>query len=308
MVQTNFPLPYGFAWQYRWIVAIQSHASPHLDSLARMLSWLGLEPFYLLLLPVLYWSVNRKFGMRMAYVFVLGMAVNSWLKTSFGWVRPIGVPGIRSGYTSSIGDAIYSMPSGHAQGTMMFWTLLGRWFKRKVLWAIGILLVALIGWSRVYLGLHWPLDVIVGWALGFFLAYVGWSIGTWWSYREVPFSWKWTAAVVLPLVLLSFQQTASGQQYCGFLLGMGVGAVLEERFVGSVSGKSIWQRVAASIIGMAGLIGVQWGMKSVIAHVAWSTGVGLVAQTTAMGLFATFVAPLLFQLAGIYASRNQTTA
>jgi membrane-associated phospholipid phosphatase len=76
----------------------------------------------------------------------------------------------------------YSFPSGHAIAAFTFYGMLGYFIYRmvrrrslKTLTAVlTIALVAAIGVSRVYLGVHWPSDVLAGWAIG--LAFVGFLI------------------------------------------------------------------------------------------------------------------------------------
>lgn len=67
-----------------------------------------------------------------------------------------------------------SFPSGHAIMAVVFYGLIaylinrsiGSKFKRRIVTAVAIVLVFLIGFSRVYLGVHWLSDVVAGWALG----------------------------------------------------------------------------------------------------------------------------------------------
>jgi undecaprenyl-diphosphatase len=71
----------------------------------------------------------------------------------------------------------YSFPSGHALGSVVVYGILAyligqarpRW--RPALWGIYLGLVAVIGFSRLYLGFHWPTDVMGGWAAGSLLLF-----------------------------------------------------------------------------------------------------------------------------------------
>lgn len=84
----------------------------------------------------------------------------------------------------------YSFPSGHATGTaaiaaisawMLTRWLIPRWTVRVAVWTVAIGSTLLIGFSRVYLGVHYVSDVLSGWMLG--LAWAGTVIlvGTWWD-------------------------------------------------------------------------------------------------------------------------------
>jgi len=67
----------------------------------------------------------------------------------------------------------YSFPSGHAVGAVLFWGL-GAWIagrldprRRRLYQLIAACWIALIGWDRIYLGVHWLTDVIGGYVIGF---------------------------------------------------------------------------------------------------------------------------------------------
>jgi undecaprenyl-diphosphatase len=78
----------------------------------------------------------------------------------------------------------YSFPSGHVAATAVCWFgaalllyLFGRWTLSRVISAIGAVMVVLTAWSRVYLGMHHPLDVVAGLAMGIAaLAIAVWSL------------------------------------------------------------------------------------------------------------------------------------
>ncbi|GFG96429.1 phosphatase PAP2 family protein [Mycobacterium timonense] len=84
----------------------------------------------------------------------------------------------------------YSFPSGHATGTgaimvISAWILtrwlIPRWAGRVTVWAVTIGAAFLIGFSRVYLGVHYLSDVLAGWLLGMAWAGAVMVVGTWWD-------------------------------------------------------------------------------------------------------------------------------
>jgi membrane-associated phospholipid phosphatase len=84
----------------------------------------------------------------------------------------------------------YSFPSGHAAGTaaiallcawMLTRWLITSWTGRVIVWTMAIGLASVIGFSRVYLGVHYVSDVLAGWLLGMSWAGVVMLVGTWWD-------------------------------------------------------------------------------------------------------------------------------
>jgi membrane-associated phospholipid phosphatase len=279
------------SWQLSMLRGIQAFHTPLLDHLMIGLSWLGTEGMYTLVLPILFWSLNRRLGLRVGYVLLVSMFANAWLKAALLAPRPIGIPGVRSLYTASATGA--SMPSGHAQGSLTFWWLISRWLNRRWLWCGSLVLVFLIGLSRLYLGLHWPLDVLVGWLLGLAFGIGGWWVSERWK-RVNGLAVRLGLAMVLPGALIIVHNDTTSLQYASLLLGAGVGAVLEGQWLTSDIERVWWKRVCAAVIGIAGIIALQWMIK-------WPDGTWAEAErSVCLGLWATLGAPYLFVWLGLY--------
>ena len=84
----------------------------------------------------------------------------------------------------------YSFPSGHATGTaavalLCAWMLsrwvIGSWPGRVAVWSIAIGVTGAVGFSRVYLGVHYVSDVLAGWLLGAAWAGTVMLVGSWWE-------------------------------------------------------------------------------------------------------------------------------
>jgi undecaprenyl-diphosphatase len=96
-----------------------------------------------------------------------GGALNTYLKAVFVRDRPDVVP-----HLVEVSSA--SFPSGHAMNSAMVYLTLAALLisaersrrVRAFLMAAAVLLTLLVGFSRMYLGVHWPSDVLAGWAVG----------------------------------------------------------------------------------------------------------------------------------------------
>lgn len=131
---------------------------------------------------ILFLAVNRHL-LAAALVFggtVSGSIAVALVKNLVGRERPALVD-----HLVEVGSA--SFPSGHAANSAIIYLTIAlvsiqvvhrraaRWF----LLAVTLLLVAAIGASRVYLGVHWPSDVLAGWSFGTLWALAWWALGSW---------------------------------------------------------------------------------------------------------------------------------
>jgi undecaprenyl-diphosphatase len=113
------------------------------------------------------WYRNERGLLLLVLATMAGAGVlDATLKLAFHRMRPDPFIGSK--------PSSYSFPSGHALVSFCFYGLIGgilslrsdqRW-KRVLIWTLASLLVGLIGLSRIYLGVHWPSDVLAGYAAG----------------------------------------------------------------------------------------------------------------------------------------------
>ncbi|HEY9827305.1 MAG TPA: phosphatase PAP2 family protein [Stenomitos sp.] len=169
--------PYGFAWDVALLRAIRLTASPFLDVWAVRLTGLGVSwgvvPLSILLgFGLLY----RKYWRKLCFfcLSLLGCAViNPLAKLCFQRIRP-------QFWDAPLSEFDYSYPSGHAMASMAFVAVIiilvwqSRW--RWSVFAIGVGFAATIGWTRLYLGVHYPSDILGGWilSLSWCLGILGW--------------------------------------------------------------------------------------------------------------------------------------
>ena len=163
---------------------IHAHSPEWLDGPMRLVTALGYGQVVLPLLAAVVFAFYLK-GWRLSATLLLvsttgGSLLTAVLKAVFGRARP---ELFESGYTASS----YSFPSGHATVAVGFYGTLTlilayrlRGFARWAIVAGGVLLVFLIGFSRLYLGVHYPTDVLAGflaaplWVVCVGVVYVVW--------------------------------------------------------------------------------------------------------------------------------------
>lgn len=160
----------AFVFDETILLWIHQFASPTLDRVMLTVTRLG-NPATVVPLACIgvSWHLWRRHW-SIATVFAIncmgGVVLSSGLKLLFGKPRPDLWPQI-------ITETTYSFPSGHALGSMVlygFWAyLLARRFPQRntLIYAGAVLLIGGIGLSRLYLGVHWPTDVLAGYGIGF---------------------------------------------------------------------------------------------------------------------------------------------
>lgn len=126
-------------------------------------SFLGREEFFMAILPLLYWCVDGALGLRLAVVLLVSNGVNSALKLAFNSPRPYWIDN-RVGAFST--EESFGMPSNHAQVAASVWGFFATLFRRAWVKIVVIAVIFFIGFSRIYLGMHFISDVIAGWILG----------------------------------------------------------------------------------------------------------------------------------------------
>jgi len=154
-------MPALLEWGVDIVRLAQSFASPALTLFMRLVTFLGSQWFYLIAMPFIYWCVDRRRGARLGILIFGSIFLNLWLKGVFLQPRPYDLdPSV-----GMVNETSPGLPSGHAQGTGVFWGVVAPLFTRSrgLFLALGIPLI--VGISRIYLGVHFPSDVFAGWGL-----------------------------------------------------------------------------------------------------------------------------------------------
>jgi undecaprenyl-diphosphatase len=154
--------------QLNFIRSIQTIRGPYMDLLFRFLNYFDSEYFVFLLVPIIWLGFSWRWGARVFFLMIISSYVNSYLKEVFGLPRPFHVdPSLAVVIVKGFG-----LPSGGAQNAMLLGSLLIAYWKKPAAWAIGLFYILLISFSRLYLGVHFPLDVLSGWTIGLVLLFL----------------------------------------------------------------------------------------------------------------------------------------
>ena len=256
-------------WGTDVILWAQSLSSGGWDGLFTFLTFLGYEEFYLILLPFVYWCLDKGIGASLGYVSLLSVWVNSVLKYLFAIPRPADARmEVPRPETSP------SFPSGHAQNAVVNWGYLAFRFRNWIFTAVVILLILGIGLSRIVLGVHYPQDVLAGWLIGLALL----VIFVWlepkvaaWIGRQAP-QVQYALALGIPLLLIFIHPADVQGRYpaegavspLSALAGLGVGLLMERRWVRFEARGVWWKRLLRFLTGLVVIAILYVGPKLVL--------------------------------------------
>jgi hypothetical protein len=155
---------------------IQSFRCGVLDSFFQLISFLGEQYVYILLLSIIYYTYDKKLGEFMGFVLFFTGIFNSVIKGLVAAQRPFQkypskVTNLRPNTSSG-----YSFPSGHTQLMSTFSFAGSFYFQKKYLTYLAITLSSLMALSRMYLGVHFLEDVLFALVLGYLIAFLGYKL------------------------------------------------------------------------------------------------------------------------------------
>lgn len=250
------------------------------------LSFFGTENFFLLLLPALYWCLEADIGLRVGIILLLSSSVNDALKMVFHGPRPYWYSAAVIHYAA---ENSFGVPSGHAQIAFGVWGMLASCSRKWWGWLIAMLVILLIGISRLYLGVHFPHDVILGWLIGALLLWLVlrfWKPATLWLnkmtlgqqilasflgslllilFSLIPFFWikitNWQPPQVWAEYAIHAVSLKIAFTTAGTLFGLLAGLSWFHRQGGFHTGGPLWMRIFRYMLGLVGVLILYLGVK-----------------------------------------------
>ena len=284
------------------IQALQT-MSPALDGLMKFITELGTINFYLLVIPLVYWVISPPLGMRVLLIFIttdfLGLCSKQLLRQPrpywIGDVKPLAE------------ETSYGIASTHASDSIAVWGYLAYRLKKNWLWALSILVVLLIGFSRMYLGVHFPTDVLGGWLIGLVVIFLFVKGEPWilpWLNRQsgagqigIGFVVSITMILIgwlINLLIAPIPDPPEWAQYAllargishyitlaGALFGTVLGYVLMRQHAAFQAKGDWWKKLLRYVLGIVGVLVIYLGLDMLFGMIA--------ADETAFGLVLRYI-------------------
>jgi len=245
------------AAELHYIQQLQSFLGPGLRIPMQIVSLFASEAFIIAIVPAIYWCVHRKKGAELGLLILGSTFINLWIKQLLAWPRPYEI-------IPSLGlakESTYGMPSGHSQMSVVFCAYAVQFLPKK--WRIPVLtgVPLLIGFSRVYLGVHFPSDVIGGYIIGavFFMLFklFGSDIKKALQHSE----WRLRVLLSAPLSFIMNSLLPEDTMISGAFLGAAAGFALASRNIPIDQQDTVRQKIFRYLAGLASTGIVYFALK-----------------------------------------------
>jgi membrane-associated phospholipid phosphatase len=248
-------------WGLEFIHTIQLARSPALDAFLKAITFIGDEECLIILFSLLLWCVEFAIGVRLAVAYLVSSYCSESIKGAFAHPRP-------ARYEAAVqlfdpGEMPYGLPSNHAQAAVLLWGIVATRVRKAWVWGVAIVMMVLIGFSRVYLGVHFPTDVLAGWLLGAIFLAIYLALGPRFEVwlKEARLTAQLALATAVPLVLVLLYRTRATVTLMAALMGMGVGVSLVGRVAPFSPAGPLWQRAVRFLVGVIPLLAIYVGLK-----------------------------------------------
>ena len=310
-----------FDWEMRLIEWLQATiGTTGIGSwLLSNVSAFGEQMLTVAIMGFIYWGFSKEFG---KYVGVNVLMVNIWspmIKNLTLRLRPYFVSGYdvkllrlpdESADAMDVAAQGYSFPSTHSSGAVaVYGSLAAHEKKNRFLWILAIALSLLVGFSRVYVGAHFPTDVICGWAIGILVVAL-----VPWLRKKIKNRWLYYAVLLLSSLPGFFFCTSNDFfSTFGMLLGFVFAEPFEERFVRFENTTNLFRCILRTIGGGIVYFGLNTVLKMPFSKELLEEA-GLVSQLIRMLRYAVVifaavgVYPMLFKLTGRLWSKKEQKA
>lgn len=290
---------------------LESIRCPFLDAVMQAFTCFGEELAFLLLALTIFWCVSKEEGYYLLFVGFFGTVLNQFLKLLCRIPRPwVRDPSFTIVESARSGAGGYSFPSGHTQNAVGTLGGIARWHKNRALRIVCIVLAALTAFSRMYLGVHTPLDVGVSFGIGLVLVFALYPL-----FRDIDSHPKrlyllFAGMAVLSAAYLLFAELwpfpadvdaanlASGRKNAytllGAVLGMTFAYWLDRRYVHFDVRAVWWAQVLKTVLGLAITIGLRAALKAPLLALCGGHNVANLIRYALMVIFAAGIWPMTF--------------
>ncbi|MCF7824552.1 MAG: phosphatase PAP2 family protein [Candidatus Marinimicrobia bacterium] len=271
-----------------WVLSIRAE---WLTPIMKIFTFLGDEEFFLLFLPLAYWLWRKDIMGRAGMVLLFTFVLNALIKGVFQIPRPESISHL-------VQADDWSFPSGHSQAAMVLWGWLAWELKEKRGTIVAAILIAGVGFSRIYLGVHYPSDVLGGFLLGLAtIAIYGWLLKlrpTGWLYLGPTRQSVIIFVLLMGLFMITGELSEVAIKGGGAFIGFVVGYLHEKKYLSCSFKPGMGLILSKLVTGIIGILILWIGLKQVFVSIGYTTNMAMFIRYTLIGAWISYGAPFLF--------------
>ena len=235
-------------WGIDVITLLQHFKADFFVLFMKGITLIGNKTAYLIMMPVVLWCVDFRIGVRTGLVFLSSAYLNFVFKDILAQPRPF----ILEPSLNLIEASGYGLPSGHAQGSLVFFGMLALLIRKRWFTVISVILILLIAFSRIYLGVHFPTDILGGWFLGGCLLFGYLKLGNRFEQIVAQCSlWQQMVFLAATTGIMSIYVTHETIVIVAAFFGLGIGTILSIGFNYIQKPGSFSQQILRLVTGLA---------------------------------------------------------
>ena len=212
--------------------ALESIRCGFLDVFFSIFTLFGEELVVAGVIAVIYICFNKEFGERAIVTVLSASCITTAVKSGVRRLRPYAAGNVTKAdnFLTADLDADMSFPSGHATASSGFFAALSIRFRKAYIIAPSAVIVFLIVLSRLYLGVHYPSDVLAGLVVGIGMAFL-WALVYKGFYKARLYIYLGFAALTLIPLFIPAMQTKSMFEMSAIALATAIGLIVENKFI-----------------------------------------------------------------------------
>lgn len=261
--------------------------------LSEILGSLGI----VVILFIIYWCISKDKGANIAYSLYTSMLFNNLIKGIISRRRPFEREGkeyLRKLDSSKDGATSSSFPSGHSMNSAAFYGgIVFNWRSRRFrpLRILSIIAIITVGLTRIYLGVHFPTDVIFGILLGLLIALVSSFLQEFFGNKKI-ILYLGTLVIFIPCL---FFENFDRDFYksIGMMIGFVPGIYLENKFIDFSNNVSILKKILRVFLGIA-IVGTTYLIYSIVPSSIHNNNYFTLIMHTLISFFGVFLVPFVF--------------
>lgn len=248
---------------------LQQFSNPFLDRVTELITMTGEQYFSIGIIVVIYLCIDKNLGYKLGFASLFSNSINSLVKNIFKVPRLIGTSGVRSLRLETAGG--YSFPSGHTQNTSVLWTNLMKNTKKRWICILGPIMIISVALSRLYLGVHRPVDVLFGFIFGLLCMFTVNGVFNCKEFMVRVYGLLILIAISL-IVIIQYGDSDLYKQF-GSMIGFFIGYLIESKFIKFKEKASVTQSMIKILIALMGYFILDLGLKAVLPDLKIFAGV-----------------------------------